>query len=395
MYNSTKLNIVGKTKSNPFLWRGQFTPALVEYFLEVHADANAMIADPFAGTGTVLLESSKKNLAVISCEINPAAYTMSKLMEIGTLKFSQKWDLCQEVVHLVPFLPANKLVYQPRNASNFRQAYKNLIDFGQKAIDAHTSQSQLVLILNVLFKMENYKKLNIEQAWHKAYHKISSFLFSLPESSSTISVLLSDVRNLPQHLTRKIDLVITSPPYINVFSYHQNHRVIMELLDFDLSLVALSEFGSNGKNRRNRFLTVIQYCLDMAQALASIRNSIAEHGKVVITIARESNVNQTTFYNGKIIKDICQQTHLFSVVDESQRFFQNKFGLTTHEDVLTLAPNKIIINEEIDKSARLVATFHLEEALLKVPIESIVNLELAIASVDDISSSPILNLTSF
>ena len=237
--------------------------------------------------------------------------------------------------------------------------------------------------------MENYKKLNIVKAWHKAYNEISSFLFSLPESSSSVSALLSDARNLHKYIERKIDLIITSPPYINVFNYHQNHRIIMELLDFDILSVAHSEFGSNRKNRGNRFLTVIQYCIDMAQTLFSMRKSISDDGKIIMIIGRESNVKKTPFYNGRIIKDVCNETELFSITDTSERFFKNKFGTTIYEDILTLKPNGS--NDNTDQFARAVAISHLKEALKRVPSESLSDLEKALESADKISSSPKYN----
>lgn len=391
MYSSAKLNVIQKTRSNPFSWRGQFTPELVEYFLDIHADSNSLIADPFSGSGTVLLEGLKRNLDVIGCEVNPAAYAMSKFFEIGAFTFPEKWNLCQEVVRSIPLsgLQVNRPLYQKEKSSNYREAYENFINFSKKAIDAHSSKYQLVLILNILFKMENYKKLNIGQAWHKAYNEISSFLFSLPESSSSISALLSDARNLHKHIERKIDLIITSPPYINVFNYHQNHRIIMELLDFDILSVAHSEFGSNRKNRGNRFLTVIQFCIDMAQTLFSMRKSISDDGKIIMIIGRESNVKKTPFYNGRIIKDICDETELFSITDMSERFFKNKFGTTIYEDILTLKPNGS--NDNTDKLARAVAISHLKEAFKRVPSESLSDLEKALESADNISSSPKYN----
>ncbi len=94
MYSSAKLNVIQKTRSNPFSWRGQFTPELVEYFLDIHADSNYLIADPFSGSGTVLLEGLKRNLDVIGCEVNIAAYAMSKFFEIGAFTFSEKRNLC-------------------------------------------------------------------------------------------------------------------------------------------------------------------------------------------------------------------------------------------------------------------------------------------------------------
>jgi hypothetical protein len=114
----------------------------------------------------------------------------------------------------------------------------------------------------------------------------------------------------------------------------------------------------------------------MAQALSSIRKSISDHGKLIMIIGRESNVKKTPFYNGKIIKDICNQTHLFLMTDESIRFFKNKFGTTIYEDILTLEPNNF--NDNTDESACRIAISHLKEALERVPAESVSDLEKAI-----------------
>ncbi len=119
MYSSAKLNVIQKTRSNPFSWRGQFTPELVEYFLDIHADSNYLIADPFSGSGTVLLEGLKRNLDVIGCEVNIAAYAMSKFFEIGAFTFPEKCNLCQEVVRSIPLsgLQVNRPLYQKEKSS--------------------------------------------------------------------------------------------------------------------------------------------------------------------------------------------------------------------------------------------------------------------------------------
>ncbi|MCW5213528.1 hypothetical protein VU04_11545, partial [Desulfobulbus sp. TB] len=388
MYNVDKLNVSIKTRSNPFSWRGQFTPELIEYFLDIHAAPDALIADPFSGSGTVLLESLGRQLDVIGCEVNPAAYAMSKFFEIGAMELSRKKELSHEVSELFSRLSGHtgKPIYLKGKSFNYREAYKNLIDFSKSVLQKNSDKYQLILILNILFKMESYKKLSLEMGWNKAYNELTSFLYSLSVSQSSVSALLSDARNLHQHTDRKINLVITSPPYINVFNYHQNHRIIMELLDFDILSVAHSEFGSNRKNRGNRFLTVIQYCIDMAQALFSMRRSLAETGKVVLIIGRESNVKKTPFYNGMIIKDICRETNLFSVFDTSERHFRNKFGTTIYEDILTLEPKEM--NNNTDDSARAVAFSHLQNATARVHPESRVDLEKALSMVNKVMPSP-------
>jgi hypothetical protein len=45
MYSTDKLNVSIKTRSNPFSWRGQFTPELIEYFAVplAHSGANPLL----------------------------------------------------------------------------------------------------------------------------------------------------------------------------------------------------------------------------------------------------------------------------------------------------------------------------------------------------------------
>ena len=79
---------------------------------------------------------------------------------------------------------------------------------------------------------------------------VGTNLSSLPYATSPLRVDLCDARLVHSWLSGMVDIVITSPPYINVFNYHQNHRALLEVLGFDLLKVAESEIGSNRKNRR-------------------------------------------------------------------------------------------------------------------------------------------------
>ncbi|GAA6616259.1 DNA methyltransferase [Scytonema sp. NUACC26] len=57
------LDIVEKTRANLFTWRGQFSPQLIEVILNSYCLSNSVILDPFAGSGTVLLEAG-----TLACE---------------------------------------------------------------------------------------------------------------------------------------------------------------------------------------------------------------------------------------------------------------------------------------------------------------------------------------
>jgi hypothetical protein len=66
-------------------------------------------------------------------------------------------------------------------------------------------------------------------------------------------------------------------------------------MGWDLLRVAPSEIGSNRKNRGNRFRTVVQYCLDMEQALISFWHSLKSDGLMILVVGRESNVRKLLF----------------------------------------------------------------------------------------------------
>ncbi|MFM7793229.1 MAG: DNA methyltransferase, partial [Microcystis panniformis] len=76
-----KLDIIEKTRANLFVWRGQFSPQLIETILSFYCPSNSVILDPFVGSGTVLLEASYLSLEAYGFEINPAAYIMSHTYE--------------------------------------------------------------------------------------------------------------------------------------------------------------------------------------------------------------------------------------------------------------------------------------------------------------------------
>jgi DNA modification methylase len=117
--------------------------------------------------------------------------------------------------------------------------------------------------MNVLFASEKDKKMKLKDSILKSFSYFKNAIYGLPFTKCNIEVHYKDARQAGAMYKNQVDLIITSPPYINVFNYHQNYRAVTEAFDYNILKVAHSEFGSNRKNRGNRLLTVIQYCLDM------------------------------------------------------------------------------------------------------------------------------------
>jgi len=114
----------------------------------------------------------------------------------------------------------------------------------------------------------------------RMWSKLSKVVRELPYSSQPIDIFHTDARQVPCPPS-SVDLVITSPPYINVFNYHQPYRKSIESLNWNVLQVAKSEIGSNRKPRSNRFLTVIQFCLDIAQTLHELARVCRANGGLI------------------------------------------------------------------------------------------------------------------
>lgn len=84
------LNIESKNRSNLFAWRGQFSPQLIECLLDAYCLPGSVVLDPFVGSGTVLFEAASKSLSAFGFEINPSAWSFSKVYEFANVEPTQR-----------------------------------------------------------------------------------------------------------------------------------------------------------------------------------------------------------------------------------------------------------------------------------------------------------------
>lgn len=389
-----KLDVKNKSQSNYFNWRGQFTPDFVEYLLNnLSLEENSTIADPFSGSGTVLIESLKKNHNAIGFELNPTAYFMSKFYCYCSLSILERKKLIEEIkqsTYIILSEFSNECVFNSEFSNNYRESYKNLLLVAEKFKSISTDLNKSFLI-NVLFFSENDKKSTIKDSLYSSIEKLSKILLELPFSNREIKVYNSDCRNINKFYTNQIDLVITSPPYINVFNYHQNYRAIIEVFDYNILNVANSEFGSNRKNRGNRLLTVIQYCIDMESCFTSLWNAVKQNANIVFIVGRESMVRKTPFFNSEIICDIIEEKKLFELYRKEERSFKNKFGQEIIEDILFF--KKPDYRQAIcENVAYKIAKKHLLKSMNYAPTDVIEDFNNALEKLHSIKQSPIFKL---
>ena len=216
--SQSDLNIENKLRSNPLAWNGQFSPQLIQVLLKAYAKPEITVFDPFLGSGTVLLEAGRAGLAASGTEINPAAIALSQ-----TYKFiNVALDLRRPHLNKVQQLLNREF---PDNLPLFQNSEGVMEELDAEAIKSRLSELpptieerlQYQLLETLVALLDFYTPgLSVDRVF-TTWSKLSRLVIELPYSQEVVEVYHADARKTPLP-SSTIDLVITSPPYINVFN---------------------------------------------------------------------------------------------------------------------------------------------------------------------------------
>jgi hypothetical protein len=326
-----KLNIEQRVRASPLPWKGQFSPQFVEVLLATYAEPHMTILDPFAGSGTVLYECGRLGLAGYAVELNPGAMLLSRVYELINVDQRERLAAIHAVTSLLQTITARGVqifgavdpIWGETEHSRLLSAYR----------DSASSEQIMLGALLLLSGMgsDAFTPKSLFSNWSK----LRQTCLALPHSAEPLRVINADARHipLPEH---GIDLVLTSPPYINVFNYHQQYRSAVEFLGWDVLSMAKSEIGSNRKHRQNRFLTAVQYCLDLIDTLREISRLARPGCRVIMILGRESTVLGVKIANGELVARLAAIAGGMQVTLRQERVFTNRYGERIVEDILHL-----------------------------------------------------------
>ena len=382
------LNIEEKKRSNLFAWRGQFSPQLIECILSSYCPVGSVVLDPFAGSGTVLFEAASMGLSAFGFEINPSAWSFCKLYEFANASH----DLREKSI-----LELREKIQKEFPIVLFSEEYLSTKEVEQRIIRMgdSISDSAKVLCNALIVLLDIFKNRITNDFVQTKFYELVKLVRSLPYSKELIKADLQDARCLPLE-NQSVDFVVTSPPYLNVFNYHQNYRRSVEVLGWDVLRVARSEIGSNRANRGNRFYTVVQYCIDMASAFQELCRVLKPGGRAVFIVGYESKVLGVPFYNADIVEQIAYDLGMFDIVLRQKRAFKNRFGQEIREDILNLEKKTYCNGEDLStRVGQKIAIKSLESASNVVPQKNKELLFQALSRARNLNGTPIFDSTSY
>jgi hypothetical protein len=263
---------------HPYL--GKFVPQLVEALLERHLPRARNVLDPFAGSGTTLVQSLESGRTATGVDV--AAFNCL-LMRVKTAEynlFTLENELRDSLRRLDAFDGArpprpNAFVdawYAPKARSARRTTHFDL-DFPREPQAGeywcHKHRKTCRPVERAEHFLRRYALDTLERI--RAFSRVRA-------RGQEAVVLHGDARELG--LGGPFDGIVTSPPYPGLIDYHEQHRYAYELLALDdrrdLELGA-AERGVSAK-------AIGDYVEGIAAVFANARESLRRGARVVIVI---------------------------------------------------------------------------------------------------------------
>ena len=296
---------------HPYL--GKFIPQVVEVLLERYVPRGGRLLDPFAGSGTTLVQALESGCDAVGVDI--AAFNCL-LMEVKTRRYdlfaleSELRDVVRRVEAMDGSRPAPTGYvaewFAPRAAQELL-AFRELIEAYE-----HADVLQVVLAraarsarLTTHFDLDFPRAPEHEPYWcykHKricrpidrAEHFLRRYAvdtlrrikeFSRVRARGHEAVVVhSDAREAP--LEGRFDGVVTSPPYPGLIDYHEQHRYAYELLGLeDLRGLELGA-GAEGIGAG----AVARYVEGIAEVLAHAKRALRAEAAVTIVVNDRRNL---------------------------------------------------------------------------------------------------------
>jgi hypothetical protein len=315
---------------------------------------NATVLDPMCGSGTVLEHAWDAGKTAYGYDVDPLAVLISRV----TCRQVDGDYLQRTATQLVETARAKKRVHLPWMDAD--PATSEFVDFWFHSDQQHqlrrladglserrgkVADALRVALSRTIITKDAGASLAADVS-HSRPHRVrddndydvyEGFLRAVRRLASVITdpasgkVLLArrDARRLPPSLRGRIDLVVTSPPYLNAIDYMRGHRMSLVWLGYQIGQLRQLRSDSVGaercpdevKNaarllvRRHPALSPRQqgmldrYALDMRLLMGQLAQVLTHRGEIVMVVG-DSLISGTYIGNGTIIKKAAEMQGL-------------------------------------------------------------------------------------
>jgi DNA modification methylase len=229
------------------------------------------VLDPFAGSGTVLVEARLRGRRAWGIDANPLAVELARL-KVGGVDPARREQLQLIAMAVAEYAEARRLSKAGptrRYPSKLRAAFDPhvLLELdGLLAGIEHECPKELAtvpkLVLSSMINKVSRRRSDTSAAEHsrrfasgfairffgkkmqELLARLEQYARALPQNAPTPRIELGDARRLPMP-NETVTAIITSPPYPGVYDYVEHHRLRLEWLKWDAKHLERHEIGAH------------------------------------------------------------------------------------------------------------------------------------------------------
>jgi DNA modification methylase len=336
----------------------RFIPQIPLTFIKLFTREGETVLDPMCGCGTTLVEAFLNNRNAIGNDLNPLAALITKvkitLIDESEFKyFNRKLALMKRYLDLdykdveekINNLPNRKLsrIFNRVVISKLESIHETLLEIKEEGHNDLFDFGRVALSATIWSLVENGNGIEVDDLFLKKVKymqnemiKMSKIIKNIPK----VRVICGDARKLEVE-TNSIDLIVTSPPYVNALDYYRLHMYNMLWLGMDFDLFRKHEIGGHSHFIMNRFRLLSEYLGDMLRSMIEM-NRVLKKDKLCVIVVGNSSLEYELIESYKFLAEMGEKIGFkpiktfFRNIDKSKKYTSADIGKIDNEYILIM-----------------------------------------------------------
>ena len=330
----------------------KFIPQIPHHFIEKYSKVGDYVLDPFCGSGTTLVEAMLAKRNSIGIDINPIAKLVSmaktttpdrnELVDMQT--FNDKiYEYAEnpDATRCLPNFTNRDHWFKKEVGSEIALILEMIRSEDSPAIHDFLRAMVSAIVVSVSNQQSDTRYVAVEknigigdvietytQKTRDAFARLQEFVGAVDEKVVS-EVHCHDSRDLSILETNSVDLVVTSPPYPNVYDYYLYHKQRMNCLGMDYRDARDNEIGSRLRYSSKKE-SIETFYDDIYDCLAGLQR-VVKPEKAIVIVMGDSIVQGQLIDGFEIISNVAKEAGLTAIdhstysLDDISRTFGKGF----------------------------------------------------------------------
>lgn len=350
----------------------RFIPQIPLSFIKLFTKERDTVLDPMCGCGTTMVEAFLNNRKSIGNDFNPLAALISKVkttivpnsefnyLEKNMYEMKRYLDMdYRRVEKRANNLPNRTLskIFNKVVISKLEAIREMLLELKEGGHYDLYDLGRVGLSATIWSLVENGNGLDVENTFIRKVLAMKRELLEMAEvvpNPPPARVTKGDARKLELE-GDSVDLIVTSPPYVNALDYYRVHMYNMLWLGMDLNLFRKHEIGGHSHFIMNRFRLLSEYLGDMLRSMIEMNRTL-KNGKICAIVVGNSSLEYELIESHKYFLSFTPSIGfrhlktLFRHIDKTKKYTSADVGKIDDEYIVVLqkASNSVATSDDED-----------------------------------------------